>query len=132
MKRSAEPAAYMSKADRTLAAARTLLRDEDTEGACNRAYYAMFNATHAALRAAGIAAPEGGYKSHSGLVGAFGKYLVLGAQVDRDLGRALNEVQRLRQIADYLGDPPSLEDATWAVEQAGVFVAAMRTRIMNT
>jgi uncharacterized protein (UPF0332 family) len=71
MKRSAEPAAYMRKAERTLAAARTLLRDEDTEGACNRAYYAMFNATHAALRAAGIAEPEGGYKSHGGLIGAF-------------------------------------------------------------
>jgi uncharacterized protein (UPF0332 family) len=131
MKRSAEPAAYMSKAERTLAAARTLLIDEDTEGACNRAYYAMFNATHAALRSAGIPEPEGGYKTHSGLIGAFGKHMVLGGQVDRDLGRALNEVQRLRQIADYLGDPPSLEDATWAVEQAGVFVAAMRALVMN-
>ncbi len=129
MKRSDEPAAYMRKAERTLAAARTLLRDEDSEGACNRAYYAMFNATHAALRAAGIAAPEGGYKSHGGLIGAFGKHLVLGARVDRDLGRALNEVQRLRQIADYIGDPPSLDDATRAVQQAEVFVTAMRARL---
>jgi uncharacterized protein (UPF0332 family) len=94
MKRSAEPAAYMRKAERTLAAARTLLRAEDSEGACNRAYYAMFNATHAALRSAGIDEPEGGYKTHGGLIGAFGKHLVLGAQVDRDLGRTLNEVQR--------------------------------------
>ncbi len=119
----------MSKAERTLTAARTLLRDEDTEGACNRAYYAMFNATHAALRSAGVDEPEGGYKTHGGLIGAFGKHLVLGAHVDRDLGRALNEVQRLRQIADYIGDPPSLEDAKRAVEQAEVFVAAMRARI---
>jgi uncharacterized protein (UPF0332 family) len=89
----------------------------------------MFNATHAALRAAGIAAPEGGYKSHGGLIGAFGKHLVLGARVDRDLGRALNEVQRLRQIADYIGDPPSLDDATRAVQQAEVFVTAMRARL---
>jgi hypothetical protein len=43
--------------------------------------------------------------------------------------RLLNEVQRLRQIADYIGDPPSLEDATRAVEQAEVFVAAMRARL---
>jgi len=49
MKRPSDATAYMSKAQRTLAAAQLLLKEQDTEGACNRAYYAMFYAAHVAL-----------------------------------------------------------------------------------
>lgn len=129
MKRGTDIAAYMSKADRILSAAHALLHNGDTEGACNRAYYAMFNAARAALLAADIDAPDGGYKTHNGLIGAFGKHMVSGGQVNAELGRSINKVQRLRQIADYIGDPPSLEDARWAVDQAAAFVVAMRIRI---
>lgn len=37
----------------------------DTSGACNRAYYAMFDAAHAALLISGISHEIG--KTHSGL-----------------------------------------------------------------
>jgi len=40
---------YMGKADRALSAAQLLLASGDTEAACNRAYYAMFDAAHAGL-----------------------------------------------------------------------------------
>ena len=40
---------FMRKAERALASARVLLQDGDAEGACNRAYYAMFDAARAAL-----------------------------------------------------------------------------------
>ena len=129
MKRGGDPDAYMRKAERTLRAARAMLRDQDSEGACNRAYYAMFNAAHAALLAADIGAPDDGYKTHGGLIGAFGKQLVLSGQVGAEQGRSINQVQRLRQIADYVGDPPSLEDAAWAVAQAETFVAVVRARL---
>lgn len=115
---------YSQKAERTLSAAALLLGSGDTEGACNRAYYAMYYAAQAALLAAGIAEPENGYKSHQGLLGAFGKHLVLSGQIDPALGRSLNKVQRLRQLADYVGDAPSIEDATLAVAEAKTFVAA--------
>ncbi len=82
MTRVTQATAYMSKAERTLVAAPSLLRDGDTEGACNRAYYAMFNAAHAVLLTAAIEAPEGGYKTHNGLIGAFGRHLVSGGQVE--------------------------------------------------
>ena len=39
----------MEKASRALSSARLLLGDGDAEGDCNRAYYAMFDAAHAAL-----------------------------------------------------------------------------------
>lgn len=123
MKRPSASATYRSKAERTLRAAQTMLREQDSEGACNRAYYAMF---YAALLAADIGAPEDGYKTHGGLIAAFGKHLVMSGRIDAALGRSLNQVQRLRQIADYVGDPPSLEDAHWAMAQAEAFVAALR------
>lgn len=125
MKRAADSLVYSQKAERTLSAAALLLDSGDTEGACNRAYYAMYYAAQAALLAAGIAEPENGYKSHQGLIGAFGKHLVLSGQIDQSLGRSINKVQRLRQLADYVGDPPSLEDATLAVAEAKTFVAAI-------
>ena len=74
-----------------------------------------------------IGAPDEGYKTHGGLIAAFGKHLVTSGKVEAELGRSINQVQRLRQIADYVGDPPSLDDATWAVAQAEAFVVAMRT-----
>ncbi|MFP3248173.1 MAG: HEPN domain-containing protein, partial [Paraburkholderia sp.] len=45
----------MAKADRALEEARVLLRAGGYEGACNRAYYAMFDAAHAALLGSGVA-----------------------------------------------------------------------------
>ena len=52
---------YCRKADAALSAARLLLEAKDGDGACNRAYYAMFDAAHAilfALGVEGLAAPS--------------------------------------------------------------------------
>ena len=70
------PKRYLAKAERALDSARLLLEDGDIEGACNRAYYAMFDAAHAALlrHQAGINPAE--TRTHAGLIGAFGKHLV--------------------------------------------------------
>jgi uncharacterized protein (UPF0332 family) len=124
-------AGYFQKAERALSGARLLLAANDTEGACNRAYFAMFDAAHAALLATSADVPKASTKTHHGLIAAFGKHLVLGKYVDSSFGGALNKVQRLRQLADYTGDPVNLEDATWAVEQAEAFVAAMRSKFMT-
>jgi len=124
------PAVYMEKAARALAGARLLLAAQDTEGACNRAYYAMFDAAHAALLAAGISIAEGRAKTHAGLIAMFGKYLVQGALIDAEFGRSFNKVQRLRQLADYTGDDIALADAVWAVEQAEIFVQAIRDKFV--
>jgi uncharacterized protein (UPF0332 family) len=61
---------YLHKAERTLAAAQLLLDNGDVEGACNRAYYAMFDAAHAALLASGVSVPETQTRTHRGLIGA--------------------------------------------------------------
>lgn len=103
----------------------------DTEGACSRAYYAMFDAAHAALRAMGIETSGSEIKTHTGLLMVFGKELVQTKRVDADLNKALNQVQRLRQIADYTAEPPEPDKARWAVEQAEAFVEAMRAKFLT-
>jgi uncharacterized protein (UPF0332 family) len=124
------PAIYMEKAVRALAGARMLLEAKDTEGACNRSYYAMFDAARAALRAVGAEVSGGVTKTHAGLIAAFGKHIVQAGFADAGFGRSFNKVQRLRQLADYTGDGIALADAAWAVEQAGAFVEAMRRRFI--
>ena len=124
-------AGYFDKAKRALSSARLLLAARDTEGACNRAYFAMFDAAHAALLATNADNPEASTKTHHQLIAAFGKYLVLTAQVDAKFGRVLNQVERLRRLADYIGDPVSFDDAAWAVEQAETFVEAMRAKFIT-
>jgi len=123
-----DAASYMRKAERALNEARLLLREQTTEGACSRAYYAMHDAAHAALIAIGHETPDAPIKTHHTLVAAFGKHVVQGGHVDVALGRAFNKVQDTRQLADYSAEPPALADAAWAVEQAEAFVAAMRAR----
>ena len=44
----------MAKAMRAVASAEALLGMADTDGACNRAYYAMFDAARAVLLHAGV------------------------------------------------------------------------------
>lgn len=120
------PASYMAKAERALSGARILLQNDDNEGACNRAYYAMFDAAHAALLAVVPDLPQTSIKTHRGLIAAFGKHLVQGGPVAAAFGASLNKVERLRLLADYTGDPVTIADATWAVSQAEAFVAAVR------
>jgi uncharacterized protein (UPF0332 family) len=124
------PAKYMEKAERALAGARLLLEARDTEGACNRAYYAMFDAARAALLAARILLAGEDVKTHAGLIAAFGKHLVQTGLTDPEFGRSFNKIQRLRLLADYTGDNVALADAARAVEQAAAFVQAMRDKFL--
>ena len=119
------PASYLRKAQRTLQTARLLLAQADAEGACNRAYYAMFDAAHAALWAVGAQEPGAVVKTHSGLIALFGHELVKAGRIDAVHGRALGQVQKVRLIADYTADPPPSGDAQDAVAQAEAFVAAI-------
>lgn len=109
------PEDYEIKAIRALASAKLLLADGDTEGACNRTYYAMFDAAHAALLRSGAHVNSAETKTHSGLIGAFGKYLVKTGLVSSDLGRSFNQVEHIRLLADYTGDPIPVDKVTWAI-----------------
>lgn len=120
---------YCRKADAALSAARLLLEAKDGDGACNRAYYAMFDAAHAILFALGVEVLAAPIKTHNGLLAKFGQEVVLKGHLPAAFGEDLNAVQRFRQIADYSGDPVAETKAIWAVERAEAFVAAIKARI---
>lgn len=120
----------MAKAMQAAASAKVLLDTGDSDGACNRAYYAMFDAARAALLASGSPVEPETAKTHNGLISAFSLYLVKTGRVPVALGKALNKAEELRLIADYKGDPIEKEDAAWAVSQAQAFVQTMRATFM--
>lgn len=120
----------LAKANRAAASAKVLLDIGDAEGACNRAYYAMFDAARAALVACGAPVEPEIAKTHNGLISAFSLHLVKTGRVSLELGRALNKADELRLVADYKGDQIEMEDAAWAVSQAQIFVKAMQAIFM--
>jgi len=115
----------MIKAERACRSAQALIKLGDSDGASNRAYYAMFDAARAALLASGMTDITIG-RTHSGLISAFGQHLVKQGVVTKDFGRQLNRAHEVRQIADYNGESIELADAKALVEQAVQFVATLR------
>ena len=124
------PDALMSKAVRACASARALFDLNDVDGACNRAYYAMFDAARAALLASGAPVQPDIGRTHSGLITAFSQHLVKNGPIAKEMGRLLKRAEETRLIADYKGDSVELADAREMVEQAETFVEAMRSQFM--
>ncbi len=105
-----------------IVSAKLLLQDGDIDGACNRAYYAMFDAAHAALICSKNAINPASTKTHRGLIAAFGLYLVKPGLLGIELGRLLNQVEQIRLLADYTGEEIDLDKGAWAVEKSEWFV----------
>ena len=112
----------MDKAHRAVVSARLLLDDGDVDGACNRAYYAMFDAARAALVWSGTSTEAPATKTHSGLISAFSLHLVKSGRLPIESGKALNRVAEVRLIADYIGGQVTAEKARWVIEQAESFI----------
>lgn len=117
----------MTKAERAADSAMLLLEQGDIDGACNRAYYAMFDAARGALLSIGL--NQASIRTHGGLISAFGLHLVKTGKVERALGHVLNRAHEIRLVADYTGDIVDHELAAWTVDQSRVFVAAMRNLV---
>lgn len=113
----------MAKAGQALASAGLLLEAGDPDGACNRGYYAMFDAARACLLAAGT---EIG-KTHKGVLNAFSDQLIKNGPIPKEMGRLLKHAETRRYVADYEGEPVELEDARQMIAQAQLFVAAIST-----
>lgn len=124
------PETLMAKALRATASARLLLEAGDVDGACSRAYYAMFDAARAALFAANAPVPPDIGKTHGGLISAFSLHLVKDGPVSPELGKTLNRALEIRLVADYKGESVELSDARELIEQAETFVEAMRMEFM--
>lgn len=124
--------ALLEKASRACSSAKLLLEDGDIDGACNRAYYAMFDAARAALLFSSITTDTHIGRTHSGLIAAFGKQLVKNGSVPKSLGKNFNRAHELRQLADYTGEAIDTIIATELVLQSSVFVDYIKQHICNS
>lgn len=122
------PQGLIIKAENALASAKLLNGAGDIDGACNRAYYAMFDAAKAVLLATVPSIDPQIGKTHNGLISAFGMHMVKTGLVSVDLGRALNRAQNIRQIADYTGDVIEPEDVVQLLQQASEFVILLKNK----
>ena len=114
----------LEKATRAVASARVLLDLGDTDSACSRAYYAMFDAARGALASRGHA-PDSN-KTHGSVHSAFALEFVKTGMIPREIGRALGQVQDVRLLADYAAESVPQDKAEWSVCQAEAFVKAVR------
>jgi len=121
-----DPSAFMLKAERACESAKLLLAANDIDGACNRAYYAMFDAARAVLLIEAPDLPLESIKTHSGLIATFGLRLVKPGKVPVALGRVLNRAEEIRLVADYNTSSVDRVDAERLLEQASAFVITLR------
>ena len=119
--------ALMAKAETAIASAIALLALGDVDGACNRAYYAMFDAARAALLATNGSVRSDTGKTHRGTLNAFSEHFVKTGRITKELGRLLKHAETFRYVADYEGGSVELVDARELVLQAEHFVATLRT-----
>lgn len=112
----------MAKAVQAVASAKLLLDAGDADGACNRAYYAMFDAARAALLVVGHDVG----KTHWGVLNAFSEHLVKRGLLPKEMGRLLKQAETRRYVADYEGAPVEIDDAKDMVVEASTFVESMQ------
>lgn len=93
---SDEVVGLLFKAERSIAAASTLLRTGDADFAASRAYYAMFYTAEALLLSRGLT-----FSKHTGVQAAFGKHFARSAELDPKYHRWLLEAFAARIAGDY-------------------------------
>jgi uncharacterized protein (UPF0332 family) len=115
----------LSRARRSLNSAKLLFDAGDINGACNRAYYAMFDAARAALLAIRAPASSESIRTHSGLISAFSLHLVKTGHLSIETGKSLSKVSEIRLVADYSDEEVTPTDASWVLEQSANFLTAI-------
>jgi len=116
-------AAFLEKADDSLAAAQLLLDGGHSAFAASRAYYAVFYAANAALLAEGLA-----FRTHQGLISAVHLHLVKSEKLARDAGELIRSLYEARQASDYEPLPCDMPrvDGAEAIDRARRFVSQVK------
>ena len=100
------------------------LENKDPDSAVNRAYYAMFNVTRAALLKCGV--PEGQLpRTHRGVSGAFRQHAVLPGRIHSELASLLGRAESVRLMADYTGKEIAPAAAAELVKEAERYVTTL-------
>jgi uncharacterized protein (UPF0332 family) len=110
------PQDLITKAEQAVKSSRLLYEADDFDGACHRAYYAMFDAAKAILLEKIPNTDSTIGKTHNGLITAFGLHIVKTGLIPLEYGRIFNRAYDLRQVADYTGDLIEEQEVKWLVE----------------
>jgi len=111
----------MKKAERSLAAARRHIGEQDYDFASSRAYYSAFYAMEAALVSKGLS-----FSTHSGIITACNEHCVKTSIFPPGFGKGVARLFRERQTADYVFDLAiGREDALRDLEIAERIVRAV-------
>ncbi|MGE0642507.1 MAG: HEPN domain-containing protein [Nitrospira sp.] len=120
--RPEEVHAELLRADKSLAAARSLLNADFLEDALSRAYYSILHAARAVLLAEGVSV-----SSHRAVRRLFGQHLVKPGKLAVRLAKILAEEQDDRFLADYdAWFHAERERAEKRVREAAEFLAAIK------
>jgi uncharacterized protein (UPF0332 family) len=117
------PEDFELKANIALDSAKLLLSAGDNSGACNRAYYAVFNATRAALVRLDVKLIE--VRTHKGLISAFNKHLIKDGTIACEIGHLISDIKEARNLADYIEVEMPKYIAERAIMQADEFLSAL-------
>jgi len=114
--------AHLARARDDLTTALDNLAHQHWRGAVNRAYYAIFHATSAALLWDDIERVK-----HSGVQSAFGRFLVKPGVIEAEFGRIYTKVRKAREMEDYdvMAPPLTEKAATQIVDDAERFVTRL-------
>lgn len=123
-----EGAAFLAKAEESLASAEADLAAGRNNSCANRAYYACFQAAVAALIGVGMGpSPRDGQWRHDAVKAQFAEQCINRRKLyPSELRDTFERLLRLRQIADYRPDPVPAVQIARAVRRARVFVETVR------
>lgn len=120
---TAKQQALLTKAKRSVSAARRLLDAGDADFAASRAYYAMFYAAEALLLIKQFT-----FKRHSAVISSLGEHFVVTGILPTEHHQNLIAAQYARNAGDYLTDAPlTPKSVQQHIENAGKFIHAVET-----
>jgi uncharacterized protein (UPF0332 family) len=110
--------ALLSKAQRSLDAAQSLIQHRFYDFAVSRTYYAMFYVAEALLDREGLS-----FSSHAAVISAFGQHLTRNGIIPSEFHRQLIDAQAQRTRADYDTEANlTQQDAEILIAQAQAFI----------
>ena len=122
-----EASRLIEKGERALRAAETLLQSGDAESAIGRAYYTMFHAAQALLRARDLR-----YRKHSGVHAAFAEHFIRPGVLPPQYHRWLIDAFDERLNADYDADfATDALRARTSIDRAGEFLAEAKNHLKD-
>lgn len=110
------------KAEDAAVQARLLFEAAQYDGACSRAYYAMFNAARALLSLKGF--DSSAARTHKTVLRLFSLEFVQKGTFDDEHGRALRRANESRNLADYADEVLSRARAEAVMTAMEKFMAA--------